>query len=643
MAGQDMDIHEHGVCVDKKKYRVKCNHCGKEMQSWSRLKCHLGSVGHDVTPCDEVSLTVREMFHDMVMKEKPSLTPVKRVIGEVRMGNGHKRGRKQDSSSKSVSPENVNPAKVQVGNGHKRGRKDSSGKSVSPETVNTGAEANKQDLLSRKSQMSIGRFFYEFCIDFSAVDSPFFEEMLRVTNEGGGQIRHTLPNSHDLNGWMLQETLKEVQDHVKNIKESWAITGCSILLDAWVDQKGRDLVAFVADCPAGPVYLISFDVTGIKNDVNALTSVVDGLLEEVGVHNVIQIIACSTSGWVGELGKSFAGNNNKVFWSVSISHCFELMLVKIGEMDSFGGILDKVNNISEFVNNNPAVWKLFEDHSNGIDMAVSSSEFEFVMPYLTLENIFKAKNKLAAMFASSDCNKEGIKISKFMKDSSFWESVERLVKSTSPLIRGLLLLSTANNQHLGYIYDTMDGIKDSIAREFNHEELCYKPLWDVIDEVWNKHLHSHLHVTGYFLNPAAFYSTDFNSDPEVTIGFISSLVRIVKECHIQAKISTQLEMYTLGKDCFNEASHADLISEIAPAEWWAQKASQCPELQSFAIKILSQTCEGASRYKLKRSLAEQLLLTEGLSRREKKHLEELAFVHYNLHLQSCKAKLSEEQ
>lgn len=80
-----------------------------------------------------------------------------------------------------------------------------------------------------------------------------------------------------------------------------------------------------------------------------------------------------------------------------------------------------------------------------------------------------------------------------------------------------------------------------------------------------------------------------------------------------------------------------ILSLCVAAEWWAQKASQHPELQSFAIKILSQTCEGASRYKLKRSIAERLLLTRGMSRSQKKHMEEFAFVHYNLHLQRFKA------
>ncbi|KFK38639.1 hypothetical protein AALP_AA3G140700 [Arabis alpina] len=610
MADTFLDIHEHGTRVENTKYRVKCNYCGKEMGGWFRLKRHLGGVRGDVAPCEQVTDIVREAFRKMVTEESCGVT-VNNKVGEVQMGTGHKRGRSEDSSSKSVFPE----------------------------SENIGMETDKADLFDNKGEKCIGRFFYENSIDFSVVDSPSFKEMMTVS---AGQSRLKIPDSHELKGWMFQEVLKEVQDHVKKIQDSWAVTGCSILLDAWIDSKGRDLVAFVADCPAGPVYLKSVDVSDIKSNSNALISLLDELVDEVGMHNVVQIIGCSTSGWVGELGKSLAGNKKEFFWSVSVSHCFELMLLKVAKTNSLGDIVDNANKITEFVNNNPLALKLVGAHSHGMDMTVSSSDFEFLMPYLTLKSIFKAKNDLAGMFASSEWNKEeDITISELVNDSSFWETVEGVVKCTSPLIRGLLLFSANNGQHLGYIYDIMDDIKESIASEFNDDKLCYKPLWDVIDDVWNKHLHIPLHAAGYFLNPASFYSTAFHLDPEVATGLTSSVVHIVKERHIQLQVVSQLDLYRLGEDFFDEASQADQISEISPVEWWSQKASEYPELQSFAIKILSQTCEGASRYKLKRSLAEKLLLTEGMSHREKQHLEELAFVHYNLHLQRYKAKLSE--
>ncbi|KAH0934156.1 hypothetical protein HID58_011273 [Brassica napus] len=450
----------HECWVNKEKKWVKCKHCGEEMSGLQLLKCHLGGVGSDATPCEQAASTVREMFRDVATKEKHNLRSAKsRSVGEVQLVNAHKRGRSQDSSRESDTP--------------------------------------------------------------SAVESLGFREMMIAASDG------TVPDSNDLKGRMFQEALEEVEEYVKKVKESWAITGCSILLEAWVDSKGRDLVTFLADSPAGPVYLTSLDVSDIKQDSKALISLVDGLVDEVGVQNVVQIVACSASGWVGELGESYAGNKKGVFWSVSVSHCFELMLLKIGELDSLGYIVDTVNVITDYINNNPLVLKLVRDQDHSLTV---SSEFEFFLPYLTLESIFRAKNELTAMLASSDCNnEEDVRISKLVNDLTFWKTVGKL------------------------------------------------------------------------------------------------------------------DMYRVGEECFNEASQADHIIGISPAEWWAQKASQHPELQSFAIKVLSQTCEGASRYKLQSRLAEKLVPSEGMTSCEQERLEDLAFVHYNLHLKSCKAKLSEEQ
>lgn len=79
-----------------------------------------------------------------------------------------------------------------------------------------------------------------------------------------------------------------------------------------------------------------------------------------------------------------------------------------------------------------------------------------------------------------------------------------------------------------------------------------------------------------------------------------------------------------------------LIISFSPkyaVQWWSHYGGQYPELQQFATRILSQTCVGASKYRLNRSLAERLLL-RGTSPIEQHTLADLAFVHYNLQLGS---------
>ena len=64
-------------------------------------------------------------------------------------------------------------------------------------------------------------------------------------------------------------------------------------------------------------------------------------------------------------------------------------------------------------------------------------------------------------------------------------------------------------------------------------------------------------------------------------------------------------------------------------------------MQRLAIRILSQTCDGASRYQLKRSLAEKLL-TKGRNYIEQQRLNDLTFVHYNLQLRNFESGVSSD-
>jgi len=64
--------------------------------------------------------------------------------------------------------------------------------------------------------------------------------------------------------------------------------------------------------------------------------------------------------------------------------------------------------------------------------------------------------------------------------------------------------------------------------------------------------------------------------------------------------------------------------------WWQQFGSQCPELQKFAIRILSQTCS-ASGCERNWSVFERIH-TKKRNRLEQKRLNDMVFVQYNLRL-----------
>lgn len=643
-----INVHDHGTVVDKKKGRVQCNYCGKVVSGFFRLKCHLGGIRGDVTPCENAPQNVKELFRNKLLERKmecfnkeveeihaPNLPCKRNCCPELNSVKHNKHKTSQTAGSSDGSHVDMDSALEDSPTNSAR-LLDGSTDSQIAMNCKTGKGS-----LSSKAQKCIARFFYETGVDFSIVNSPSFKAMINAT-QGHDQMEYDIPSCQELKGWILKDEVKEIQEYVKKIRHSWASTGCSILLDGWIDEKGRHLVNFLVDCPRGIVYLRSSDVTSFIGDVDRLQLLLDGVIEEIGIENVIQVVACSITGWMGAVGKQFMDRCKKVFWTVSASHCIELMLEKFEMIESIRGILTKAKTLIKFIYGHEAVLNLLKKHTLGCDL-IKPAKIRSAMPIMTLENIVTERLILKSMFASTEwktsvwaSRTEGKRVADLVGDNSFWTEAGIALKATLPVVHVLCLINQADKPQVGYIYETMDQLKETIKDEFKNKKSQYMPFWKAIDEIWDNYLHSPIHGAGYYLNPSLFYSSDFVGDAEVAFGLLCSTVRLVQDQRSQDLISRQLEEYRHARGGFEAGSATDRRTSVPPAQWWSHYGSQYPELQRFAIRILSQNCDGALRYGLKRSLAEKLLTT-GRNPIEQRRLSDLTFVHYNLQLQQFKS------
>ncbi|XVF23267.1 hypothetical protein REPUB_Repub13aG0021800 [Reevesia pubescens] len=641
-----INIHDHGQAVDGKKQRVRCNYCAKEMSGFFRLKCHLGGVRGDVIPCDKVSEDVKELFRNKLLERGGRLCKEVRDLFQQDLPR-KRNGCPNENFAKKMRHQSSESSSSETGEYENT---DSMSEYYVKEpailpierTVSQSADPEEESL-SKQNKKCIGRFFFETGIDFKVVNTPSFQRMINDTY-CPGQTKYKIPSSQELKGWILKDEVKEMQEYVKKIRQSWANAGCSILLDGWIDEKGRNLVNFIVDCPQGPIYLHSSDVSASVDDVNTLQLLLDRVICEVGVENVVQIIAFSTIGWVGAVGKQFMDRWKTVFWTVNASHCIELMLDKIAMMSEIRGTLEKAKTISKFIHGHVTVLNLLRDYTDGHDL-IKPTKIRSVMPFVTMENILSEKKNLKAMFMSSEWDTstwssraEGKRVAELVGDPSFWKEAGIVVKIALPLVRVLCLINGDDKPQMGYIYETIDQMKETIKEVCNSKKSQYMPFWKVIDEIWDGHLHSPLHAAGYFFNPSLFYSTDFQSDSEVTFGLLCCTVRMIQNQSIQDKILEQLDAFRHSKGAFREGSTVQRRTEVSPAVWWSHYGGQYPELQRFATRILSQTCVGASKYRLNRSLAEKML-TKGRDSIQQQLLSDLTFVHYNLQLQQQHSQL----
>ena len=278
---------------------------------------------------------------------------------------------------------------------------------------------------------------------------------------------------------------------------------------------------------------------------------------------------------MGAVGEQFMQRYWCVFWCVSASHCIELMLEKIGAMDSIRRTLEKAKIITKFIYGHKKVLKLVRNHIDDNDL-IKPSKMKLAMPFFTLENILSEKKNLEEMFDSIEWKTsvwsstvEGMRVAHLVGDHSFWSGAEMASKATVPLLRVLRLVNEGDKPQVGFIYETMDQVKETIKKEFKNKKSDYTPFWTAIDDIWDTHLHSPLHAAGYYLNPCLFYSSDFYSDPEVTFGLLCCVVRMVADQRTQLKITFQLDEYRHARGAFQEGKAIVERTNISPGKGYS--------------------------------------------------------------------------
>ncbi|XP_015163456.1 uncharacterized protein [Solanum tuberosum] len=289
-------------------------------------------------------------------------------------------------------------------------------------------------------------------IDFDAIRSPSFRRMVKATLSPGQTIK--FPSCQELNGWILEDAVQEMQQYVTEIRKSWASTGCSILLDGWIDLNNRNLINILVYCPRGTIYLRSSDISSFSRNFDAMLLFLEEILEEVGVENVVQIVAYTTSDWMMEAGKKLMDKCKTVFWSIDASYCMELMLQEVTKIGWIKEALEKAKMLVQFIYSHATVLKLLRDAFSEAEL-VKSSKIKAIVPFLTLENIVSQKDGLIRMFQSSTwqtsllaSTSEGKGMSEMIKDESFWTEALMAVKATIPLVEVIKFLNGTNKAQM---------------------------------------------------------------------------------------------------------------------------------------------------------------------------------------------------
>ncbi|KAJ1259300.1 hypothetical protein BS78_10G143300 [Paspalum vaginatum] len=552
----------HCFCPDAtKKHGLVCKYCDKLLKAGiTRVKYHLASIkGNNVKKCEKVPHPVRDEMIALLTKkteendQKDKEKQMER--DEIDIDNS-----RDESCGEEVSYHG-NAALVQ-----KPTNGSSSSKSVAPSatiekfykptSIEESVQMMHKDNISNKIQTTlttqkkeerrdrtceyICQFFYEASIPHHTVTLPSFAHMLEAIGQK-----------------------QKVLDGFKHHKDSWELTGCTVMTDAWTDRKGRGVMNLVVHSAHGVCFVDSVECSGEEKDGRYIFELVDRCIEDIGEENVVQVVTDNAT------------------------HCLDLMLEDIGKLGPAKETIASARQVTVFLYAHTRVLDLMRKFLKR-DL-VRSGITRFATAYLNLKSLQDNKKELTRLFRSDDLNElgylkkaKGTKANKVIKSESFWKNVDNAISFFEPLAN---VLRRMDNDILamGFFHGLMLEAKKQISERFDNDGSHFKAIWEIIGKRWDSKLKTSLHLAGYYLNPYFYYPKKSEIEYD---GSFQAGDNIIEELN-----TYQDQRGTFGHEI---AIRQGINKNFNPAKWWLNHGTSTPNLRKLASRILNLTCSSSA-------------------------------------------------
>ncbi|XP_042423572.1 uncharacterized protein LOC122011242 [Zingiber officinale] len=148
---------------------------------------------------------------------------------------------------------------------------------------------------------------------------------------------------------------------------------------------------------------------------------------------------------------------------------------------------------------------------------------------------------------------------------------------------------------MGFLYKVIEHAKEEIKANLRSAKKRYEPVYAVIDKRWE-----------------------------------SMLSQIVPNVTDRDKIDQQLDIFRMAKGLFGIENVIRSRNTKSSADWWHSFGDDCPELQRFATRVLSLTCNSSGCERNWSTF--EMVHSKRRNRLAQKRMNDLVFVMYNLRL-----------
>ncbi|KAF3952918.1 hypothetical protein CMV_021581 [Castanea mollissima] len=185
-------------------------------------------------------------------------------------------------------------------------------------------------------------------------------------------------------------------------------------------------------------------------------------------------------------------------------------------------------------------------------------------------------------------------------NSQYFQEMADAIAAVGPEV-----LAKAKQGHLHQMFTGATWMQSTLSKQragLEVAEIIVEPLfWSMCEQASKEEFHSPLHAAAYYLNPSIYYNPNFSSNKVIQKGLLDCIETLEPDLTAQVMITSNINFYEEAVGDFGRPMALRGRDSLAPATWWSLYASDYPDLQR--------------------------------NRLEHQRLNDLIFVHFNLHLQ----------
>lgn len=596
--------------AEELKGRFRCKFCHKDYPGGiARVKSHLSrQPGRDIAICNSVPDDVQALAFIAVRGKD---FPYKKRKSVSYSANG-------EGNAVDLSLVNVTSCP---------------GASTDVQQTSIVASCNK-DMGKLQVDKLVAQAFVMNNIPFDVIQSPSFVSMMKAVAECG--TSYSLPTYMNLCTNLVRDARSDVEEYVNTVKESWPLTGCTLMADIWTDSRDCSFINVVAYSPKGAVFLKSVEISAPRKGdafvgAMVMSPIIMPVIDEIGPGNVVQIIANNATRHAFE-DDWVTRRYPHIYRTQCAASEIQVLLEDFYEgVEWIHNIVDDAKIIVDYMYKYPEVLRLMRSHTGEKELK-KPCRTRFSSHYMMLQSIAEVEANLHLTVVSREWidlsfskTEVGDSVTRTIQSETFWGGLKDVISVFEPL-RKVLYLVEGEGSTAGYLYESIEKASVELKRRFTTDPRKYFELWEMFTKWQGTKLHK-IHAAAAFLNPSLMYDGKIKyelANVRDGMNYVAENLLGTKE---MGDFAAQLLLYN-GKSSklFNTLSVL-MMKKAHPRVWWEYNGGEVPLLRKVAIRILSQPC--ASSGLARNWSAFEAAKTKKLNKLPEDVLNDLVYVRMN--------------